>query len=199
MARRNGQKLYPFFYLCLCNMILHILPSKSGLFSTLWVRVSHATWFDQWDLSICDICRYLKSTWALGLTILLILGTLQLPSYKWSWDSLLDDNRNMAQLPHHSSQPPNHHQTCSWDHWLITDSWLNLAESRTAQLSPSQNGNPQNCEQIVDCCLKPLRFEEICYTAKADRHILLSIPLTPFRGSSMLSTSCLSLASSAHF
>ena len=102
---------------------------------------------------------------------------------------------------HHSSQQPANHQTCSWtiDCQLITDAWLSPAEGRrTAQLSPSQIGNPNNCEQIIDCCFKPLSFEEICYAANADWYILLCIPLSSFQGRSVLSIPCLSLTGSAN-
>lgn len=97
MARKNGQKLFPFSICALAMWFLYILPSRSGLFFTLWIWVGHQLVLANKSLANMTYAETWKVLRHWDFTILLTLRTLQLPSYKPSWASLLDDDKHMAQ------------------------------------------------------------------------------------------------------
>lgn len=195
MARKNGQKLIPFFYLCPCNTILQIFLSNSGLFSTLWIWVGHATWLGLQDISKCDNAQ----AWTFGHWGLPFFWSME-PCNCYNIDDLglacwmIDAWPCYSDHSKADSQPTTRHVCGTIDCQLITDTSVSPAERRTSQLSPSQIGNPQNCEQIIDYHFKPLSFKKISMQQKPTDTFFFGIPLTLFQGNSILSPACLYLA-----
>lgn len=71
--------------------------------------------------------------------------------------------------PHHSkadNEPSTRHVCGTIDSQLITGASMSLTERRAVQLSPSQIGNPQYCEQIIDSHFKPLSFKKLSMQQK---------------------------------